>query len=160
MSDFDPKAAAERMVSAAQAALAQVALLHAGAAGVTSLVAIKAAALVDLTGLLPAALLAATGLGILPMQRYRLQREYVERVDELAATLDRAVLSHLQSELASAKGRAGETVAPFATLVGAAHATQQEQLVALREARAALDALASDARALGGDGANGHAPAP
>ena len=76
MERYDPSAAARRMATAAQTSIAQAALLRAGAAGVTGMVAVKAAALADLTGLLPAALLLATGLGLLPMQRLRLQREY------------------------------------------------------------------------------------
>ena len=75
--------------------------MHAGAASLGSLVALKAAALVDLTGLLPAALLAATGLGVLPWQRYRLQHEYAQRVEALKESLDRAVSAHLQAELLS-----------------------------------------------------------
>jgi len=149
MDRFDAKAAAERMASAAQASLAQAALLNAGAAGVTGLVAAKAAAFVDLTGLLPAALLAATGLGILPMQRYRAQREFVAQVDELASTLDGAVLSHLEAELVNTKGRCAQLVTPFATLVGSAHTLHEEQLAALAASKQALEGMAVEAKGLG-----------
>ena len=145
---FDSKAAAERMASASQGTLAQFALIEAAAAGVTGLVAVKAVALADLTGLLPAALLAFTGLGILPVQRYRLQRDYSRNVDELASALDRAVASHLEGELGSAKGRAGSLITPFATLVGSAHAKQEEELAALKRAREELDGLANEAKEL------------
>jgi hypothetical protein len=144
ISNFDPSSAAQRMVTAAQTSLAQAALLEAGAAGLSGLVAVKAAALVDLTGLLPAALLAATGLGLLPYQRYRLQTEYRERVDELSAVLDRAVHAHLTQELYSAKDRAAELVKPFAALAGSAGVTCQEQQRALAVSRAAVDALAAE----------------
>ena len=147
---LDPRAAAERLASAAQASLAQAALLQASAAGVTSLVAVKAAALVDLTGLLPAALLAATGLGLLPVQRYRLQREFGAKVDVLATTLDRAVTSHLEAELVTASGRASQLITPFSTLVKSAHTAHEEQLGALTKAREALDALDAEARVLRG----------
>ena len=150
MERFDAKAAAERMGSAAQSSLAQAALLNASAAGVTSLVAVKAAALVDLTGLLPAALLAATGLGLLPMQRYRLQQDLVGRVGDISATLDRAVLAHLEAELISSKGRCTQLVTPFSTLVGSAHTLHEEQLAALTASREALEALAQEAKGLGG----------
>ena len=73
---------------------------QAGAAGLSGLVAVKAAALVDLTGLLPAAALAATGFAILPMQRNKLQRELRARVEELTARLDETMHEHLQQERA------------------------------------------------------------
>ena len=146
MERYDPSSAARRMATAAQASIAQAALLQAGAAGVTGMVAVKAAALTDLTGLLPAALLLATGLGLLPMQRLRLQREYRLRIDELTASLDAAVHAHLLRELSASKARCLDLVAPFATLVKGAHAQQAGQLKALDEAREQLDALRRDAR--------------
>ena len=141
---FDSATAAQRMVTAAQAAVAQAAVLTSGAAGLSGLVAVKAAALVDLTGLLPAALLAGVGLGVLPMQRHRLQTEYREKTDELANTLDRAVRAHLTQELQGARDRCDQLVTPFATLVGSAHTQQEERLKALEASRAALNELAAD----------------
>ena len=119
-------------------------MLTSGAAGLSGLVAVKAVALFDLTGLLPAALLAGVGLGVLPMQRYRLQREYRERIDLLESSLDTAVHAHLKAELHSAKDRAAGLITPFATLVGSASARQEERLRALEASRTELDELARE----------------
>ena len=74
--------------------------------------------------------------------------DYSKNVDELASALDRAVASHLEGELGSAKGRAGSLITPFATLVGSAHAKQEEELAALKRAREELDGLANEAKEL------------
>ena len=153
MSHFDPDQASQRMVSAAQTSLAGAAVLTSGAAGLSGLVAVKAVALFDLSGLLPAALLAGVGLGVLPMQRYRLQREYRERIDVLESTLDTAVHAHLKAELHSAKDRAACLITPFATLVGSASARQEEGQRALKASRTELEELARElARASSGHG--------
>ena len=78
---------------------------------------------------------------MLPYQRYRLQAEYREKVDELSASLEQAVLAHLTRELHNAKDRASSLVTPFATLVGSADAHQAEQRRALEASREALDAI-------------------
>jgi len=62
IASYDGQQAAQRLTAATTSALVQVALLQASAAGLSSLVAVKAVSLADLTGLLPAALLALTGL--------------------------------------------------------------------------------------------------
>ena len=154
---FEPDAAAQRMITAAQSAIAQAALLTSGAAGLSGLVAVKAAALVDLTGLLPAALLAGVGLGVLPMQRYRLQMEYREKVDELAVSLDGAVEEHLKQELIDAKSRANALVTPFATLASSADARQQERLDALAASRMALEGLGGELARVSSSAAGGPA---
>ena len=117
---YDPKTSAQRLLASVHTALAQTAVLQAGAAGVSGMVAVKAASLVDLTGLLPAALLAVTGFAVLPVQRYRLQADLQQRVAELTATLDTALRGHLEEELQHASSRARDIVAPFAAEADAA----------------------------------------
>ena len=78
------------------------------------------------------------------MQRYRLQMEYREKVDELAVSLDRAVEEHLKQELIDAKSRANALVTPFATLASSADARQQERLDALAASRMALEGLGGE----------------
>lgn len=150
MTRYDPQSAATRMANAAQTSIAQAALLQAGAVGISSMVAVKAAALADLTGLLPAALLLATGLGLLPMQRLRLQREYRLKVSELSASLDEAVRSHLLAELKASKMRCLDLVSPFAVAAKAAHAQQADHLHALRESRTELEEIARDIKQIRG----------
>ena len=148
MRTLDPESAAARMVTTAQASLAQAALLTSGAAGLSGLVAVKAAALADLTGLLPAALLAGVGLGVLPWQRHRLQREFREKIEVLAATLDRAVGAHLTRELDGAKHQAVDIVMPLSTLVASASEEHERRLKALESSRTALDELGQSLSAI------------
>jgi hypothetical protein len=147
MERYDPKSAAARMATATQTSIAQAALLQAGAAGMTGMVAVKAAALTDLTGLIPAALLLATGFGVLPMQRLRLQREYRQTIEDLTASLDQAVQAHMLQELSASKAKCLGLVSPFATLVKTAHAQQTKQMEALDESRVALSGLAQEVKA-------------
>jgi GTP-binding protein EngB required for normal cell division len=121
----------ERAVAAIQTSLAQVLVLEAGAVGLTGMVSLKAASLADLTGLIPVALLAATGLVVLPLQRYRLQTDLQRRVDELSASLDASLRAHLEEELQRAASRCRDVAAPFARLVereAAAHGERRRGL--------------------------------
>ena len=145
---YNPQEAAARLVTAVHVSLAQAALLQVSAAGLSGAVALKATSLMDLTGLLPAALLAVTGLAILPMQRYRLQRELQTKVRELVKQTDVAIEEHLQQELLAAKQRASDVVAPFATLVEDATAAHAERAGRLQASRQALDELAAEAQAM------------
>ncbi len=145
---FEPHAASARLLSTARTALAQTAMLQASAVGLGGVVAVKAAALLDLSGLLPAAMLAATGFGVLPMQRYRAQRELRARVDELTAQLDASVERHLRHELASASARASELIVPFEVLSASARLEHEARVGTLRTARESLDELARAAREL------------
>jgi len=148
MTAYDPEQAAARLVASVHTALAQAALLQVGAAGLSYSVALKASTLMDLSGLLPAALLAATGLAILPMQRYRLQLELQHKVGELTQQTDVAVEQHLQHELLAARQRASDAVAPFAALVDSAASAHAARTARLREARLALDELVQEAQRL------------
>ena len=144
---YEPDAAAARLVRAAQAALAQTALLQVGAVGLAGGVAVKAAALADLSGLVPAALLAVTGVAVLPMQRHRLQRELRSRVEELSSQLDHSLQSHLRSELHSAASRSAELIAPIAALAESGRMAHAEREAALRASREELDAISHELRA-------------
>ena len=141
---YDAQQASARLLTTAHTALAQTALLQAGAMGLSGLVVVKAAALVDLTGLLPAALLAATGFGVLPMQRYRMQRELRDKVDDLTSQLDAAMLRHLQHELEGAASRARELISPFATLAESKRLEHEQRASKLVEARKGIDELTRD----------------
>jgi len=141
LEQYDPQQASARLLSTAHTALAQTALLQAGAVGLGGLVVVKAAALVDLTGLLPAALLAATGFGVLPMQRYRMQRELRDKVEDLTIELDAAVERHLRQELAASATRAGELITPFATLAESKRLEHNDHLARLRAAREGIEEL-------------------
>ena len=141
---YDPKTSAQRLLASVHTALAQTAVLQAGAAGVSGMVAVKAASLVDLTGLLPAALLAVTGFAVLPVQRYRLQADLQQRVAELTATLDTALRGHLEEELQHASSRARDIVAPFAAEADAAAAEQRALAALLAESREEVEAIAKE----------------
>ena len=141
---YDPKTSAQRLLASVHTALAQTAVLQAGAAGVSGMVAVKAASLVDLTGLLPAALLAVTGFAVLPVQRYRLQADLQQRVAELTATLDTALRGHLEDELQHASSRARDIVAPFAAEADAAAAEQRALAALLAESREEVEAIAKE----------------
>ena len=138
---YDPTRSAERLVSAVQTSLAQTMLVQLSAVGISGAVALKAASLADLTGLLPAALLATSGFIILPIQRYRLQRELSARIDDLSAALNVVLKAHLEQELSGAVGRAREVVAPFATLVERSQRTNADKAAALAERRAEIEGL-------------------
>jgi uncharacterized membrane-anchored protein YhcB (DUF1043 family) len=143
----------ERAVAAIQTSLAQVLVLEAGAVGLTGMVSLKAASLADLTGLLPVALLAATGLVVLPLQRYRLQTDLQRRVDELSASLDSSLRAHLEEELQRAASRSRDVVAPFARLV-------EREAAAQKERRRGLDTCAAELEQLKGELVQGGAGSP
>jgi len=148
MATYEPAQAAQRLIASVHTALAQAALMQAGAAGLSSVVAVKAASLVDLTGLLPAALLAVSGLAVLPIQRYRLQAALNQKVTDLSAALDATLQAHLEQEMLRTTSRAREVVAPFASLVDAAVDAQVARERDLLSSRRDINSLEAEVHAL------------
>ena len=133
--------AGERAVAAVQTCLAQALLLEAGAAGLTGVVSVKAASMLDLTGLMPAFVIALTGLAVLPLQRYRLQLDLQQRVDELSSSLNEALQTHLEAELQHAVTRSLAAVEPFREHVEREHAAHEERRGMLDAVEAELSAM-------------------
>jgi len=133
--------AGERAVAAVQTCLAQALLLEAGAAGLTGVVSVKAASMLDLTGLMPAFVIALTGLAVLPLQRYRLQLDLQQRVDELSSSLNEALQTHLEAELQHAVTRSLAAVKPFREHVEREHAAHEERRGMLDAVEAELSAM-------------------
>ena len=131
--------------------LVQSVVAQLSAVGISGAVALKAATLADLTGLLPAAVLATSGLVILPIQRYRLQRELTERIDDLSAALSRTLESHLEQELGDCIVRTNEIVAPFAALVERSQQTNAKINALLVARREEIDNILQEVRGYGSD---------
>lgn len=145
LDSHDQRAEAARMAQSVQTAVANAALLQAGAVGLgtaVSLIATTTAA--DVTGLLAAGVLAALGFIVIPYRRAAARRDLRTRLAKLREQLMAALTTQFQRELDRSTDRVEEGIAPYVQFVEGerrALAAQQQELTSI-EAR--LNRLASD----------------
>jgi small GTP-binding protein len=132
----DHPAEAARIAESVQMAVANAALLEAGAVGLgtaVSLLATTTAA--DVTGILAAGLLATVGFVVLPRRRQKAKRELQRRVALLREQLTGALTSQFEREVDRSVRRVEEAIGPYVQFVEgerAALTERQEELTALR----------------------------
>ncbi|HJO39919.1 MAG: dynamin family protein [Vicinamibacterales bacterium] len=120
---YDRTREAKQIANGARGAVAAVAAVEAGALGLGTLVALLTTSLaVDLSGIAVAGALAVVGLFIVPARRRRAKREMAEKVVEMRDSLETALRSQFESELARSVSRIREGIAPYGRFVRAERA--------------------------------------
>ena len=111
---------ASELAANVESAVAQVALLEAGAIGLGALVmtAIASAAL-DITGLLAAGTLAVVGFFVIPYKRKQAKESFREKMQELREKLLGALSTQFNNEAENAISRLKEGVRPYTRFVRA-----------------------------------------
>ncbi|MEZ5318377.1 MAG: dynamin family protein [Vicinamibacterales bacterium] len=145
----DQRAEAARMAQSVQMAVANAALLQAGAVGLgtaVSLIATSTAA--DVTGLLAAGVLATVGFIVIPYRRKTARRELHARLARLREQLMGALTTQFHKEIERSIRRVEDGIAPYVQFVEgerASLAARQEELAAIdgRLARLATDVEAA-----------------
>jgi small GTP-binding protein len=151
---YDRDAESSALAAHVETAVAQVALLEAGAVGLGALVTFAiASSTADITGLLAAGTLAIVGLFVIPYRRKQSKARFTEKMEDLRTRLLGALRTQFTSESKNATVRMKDTVAPYTRFVRAeCHRIQQAQsgLEALRRQVSALqarvDLVGKDAR--------------
>jgi small GTP-binding protein len=141
---YDRDAESSALAAHVEAAVAQVALLEAGAVGLGALVTFAiASSTADITGLLAAGTLAIVGLFVIPYKRKQAKARFTEKMDDLRTRLLGALRTQFTGEAENATVRMKDTVAPYTRFVRAERQRiqqAQDSLDALRKQVAALKA--------------------
>lgn len=141
---YDRDAESSALAAHVEAAVAQVALLEAGAVGLGALVTFAiASSAADITGLLAAGTLAIVGLFVIPYKRKQAKARFTEKMDDLRTRLLHALQTQFAGEADSATTRMKETVAPYTRFVRAERQRieqAQSSLGALRKQVSGLQA--------------------
>ena len=139
---YDRDAEARDLASHVESAVAQVALVEAGAVGLGALVTFAiASSTADVTGLLAAGTLAIVGLFIIPYKRKQAKSRFSEKMEALRSRLLQALTTQFTNESTSAITRMRDTVAPYTRFVKA----ERERV---EKAQAELKALSGQVSAL------------
>lgn len=136
---YDRETEARNLAESLQIAVAQTAIVEAGAIGLGALlVKVLAVTLADVTGLLAAGAVAALGLYVIPARRRRAQKELQTRIAALRTRLGQALTDQFERELMRSVQRLREAVQPYTRFVEAQGTAVAD---AEQEIRATLHAL-------------------
>jgi len=115
---YDRNQEASELAAQVETAVAQVALIEAGAVGLGALVTLLiASSTADITGLLAAGVLAVVGLFVIPYKRKQAKERFTEKMETLQDKLLRALETQFSHEAETAVTRVKEGVAPYARFV-------------------------------------------
>lgn len=119
---YDPAQAAHQLSLSVRTAVAQVAMVEAGALGLGALVVAAASTLAfDFTGLLIASFVAGLGLFILPHKRKKAREEFRARSEELERNLITVMRDQFEKELARSVDHVQQAIAPYTRFVRTEH---------------------------------------
>ena len=147
---YDREAEARSLASHVEAAVAQVALVEAGAVGLGALVTFAiASSAADVTGLLAAGTLAVVGLFIIPYKRKQAKERFTEKMQDLRVRLLQALTTQFTNESANAITRMRDTVAPYTRFIKAERERVDKAQSDLRTLRGQVGALQARVEEIG-----------
>jgi hypothetical protein len=122
VAEHDHRRQAEQFAESVRSAVAQTALIEAGAVGLGAVtMAILGSAAADVTGLAAAGILAGVGFYILPFRRRRAREQLAEQVEALRERLTTAMLAEFERELYRTLQRVRDALAPYDRFIRAEH---------------------------------------
>jgi hypothetical protein len=140
---------ARELASAVEAAVAQTALLEAGAVGLGTIVSIAVlSSSLDITGILAAGTLAVVGFFVIPFKRRRAKEDFKTKMLALRTKLLDALTSQFNQESASAIARLKDGVAPYTRYVRSERERLEKAEASLTELRQTLSALRARSQAV------------
>ncbi len=133
---------ARELAAAVEAAVAQTALLEAGAVGLGTLVSIAVlSSSMDITGMLAAGTLAILGFFVIPFKRKQAKDNFKEKMLSLRTKLLDALTTQFNNESESVIARLKDGVAPYVRYVRSERERIEAAEASLTELRASLSAL-------------------
>lgn len=149
VASYDKDVEVRALVESVQTALAQTALVEAGAVGLGALiVALVHGIFFDVTGIVGAGLLAAAGLYLLPARREKARRELAARIDALRAELRHVLTDAFEKELTRSVQGMRDALGPYTRFIRAEQERLQEVTGALAKMHSTIAALEEEVRAL------------
>jgi small GTP-binding protein len=148
---YDRNQEASQLASSVEAAVAQTALLEAGAVGLGALVTLAVvSSAVDITGVLAAGTLAILGFFVIPYKRRKAKDDFKEKMQALRAKLLSALTTQFDHESEGAIARLKDGVSPYTRFVRAEHERIAKAQASLTDLRQRLSALHARARSVVG----------
>ncbi len=139
---YDRNQEATELASQVESAVAQVALLEAGAVGLGALVTFAiASSAADITGLLLSGTLAIVGFFVIPYKRKQAKDRFTEKMQALRERLLRALSTQFNNEAENAITRMKDGVAPYTRFVRAERERVEKAQSQLEELRRRLSGL-------------------
>ena len=139
---YDRNQEASELAASVEAAVAQTALLEAGAVGLGALVTLAVvSSAVDITGMLAAGTLAILGFFVIPYKRKQAKDKFKEKMHDLRTKLLSALTTQFNHESESAIARLKNGVAPYTRFIRAEHERIAKTEASLAEVRQRLSAL-------------------
>jgi len=115
---YDRNQEASELAANVETAVAQVALIEAGAVGLGALVTLAiASTTIDITGLVAAGVLAVVGFFVIPYKRKQVKERFGEKMETLRAKLLDALSTQFHHEAENDVTRMKESVAPYTRFV-------------------------------------------
>lgn len=141
---YDKEAEARELANSVQMALAQTALVEAGAVGLGALVlALLSTTVADVTGVLAASVIAALGFYVLPYKRRRAKINLHAKIDDLRSRLGQAITAQFENELNRSLQRIREAMRPYTRFVETEQVTLAETAKTLADLRRDMQGLAA-----------------
>ncbi|MGB7875184.1 MAG: dynamin family protein [Anaerolineales bacterium] len=142
VNSYDRDQEARELAASVEAAVAQTAILEAGAVGLGTLVSVAVlSSAVDITGMLAAGTLAVLGFFVIPFKRKQAKDKFKEKMQLLRTKLLNALTKQFNNESESAISRLKEGVAPYTRYVRSERERIEEAEATLDELRKNLSAL-------------------
>ena len=139
---YDRAEEARRMADSVQNAVANTAILEAGAVGLGAAVSLVAtSSAVDFTGIVAAGLMATVGLFVLPHRKRTAKKELRAKLEELRTQLRTSLDEQFEKEITRSRRRIEETIAPYTRFVESERdklATRQGELKGFADESRAL----------------------
>jgi len=136
---YDKDAEAKALADSVQLAVAQTALVEAGAIGLGALlVKLLATALADVSGVLAAGAVAALGFYLIPNKRRRAKNDLQTKIDDLRDRLTKAITAQFEDELGRSLQNIREAMQPYTRFVETQQATLADTETALTTIQANL----------------------
>lgn len=148
---YDRNREASQLASDVEAAVAQTALLEAGAVGLGALVTLAVvSSAVDITGILAAGTMAILGFFVIPYKRKQAKEAFKAKMQALRTRLLSALTTQFASESESAITRLKEGVSPYTRFVAAENERIAKAGASLADMRQRLSALRARVQAVVG----------
>jgi len=139
---YDRNQEASELAASVEAAVAQTALLEAGAVGLGALVTLAVvSSAIDITGMLAAGTLAILGFFVIPYKRKQAKDSFKEKMQLLRTKLLSALTTQFNQESESAIARLKDGVAPYTRFIRAEHERIAKTEASLAEVRQRLSEL-------------------
>ena len=139
---YDHEKEARELAASVEAAVAQTALLEAGAVGLGAMVTFAiASTFLDVTGALAAGVMAIVGLFIIPYKRKQAKENYKEKMTDMRIKLLEALTTQFNNEKENALTRMKNGVSPYTRYITSERERIEKTEETLAEVRQSLSAL-------------------